>query len=409
LARVAVARDPGTGALLDRVVVTIYDAPRSYTGEDMVEICCHGGRLSPVALLASLVAGGAREAEPGEYTRRAVLNGKLDVLQAEGVADIVDARTEAARRASLHQIDGGLSRRISALHSRVLEVEALLAYEIDFPEEDAGPVDPERVETATVALVNEIQQLLATVGLGEAVRDGARIVIAGRPNVGKSSLLNALVGYRRAIVSDEPGTTRDAIEVLLDGGRWPLRVIDTAGLRESEDEVEREGVAVSRRYLAGAHVVLVCDDDVGMVEASCRLVRASTTAGIVAVRTKSDLDGSAAVLLRPADAGRIVRVSSVTREGLPELVSAVEQLLDEQLGAFQPESPVVVRTRHRVALDRAASELGLFLQSWRSGALPMAVAAVHVRSAAQALETLIGAVDIEDVLGRVFSEFCVGK
>ena len=193
-------RDPVSATTIDQAVVVRYDAPHSYTGEDLVEISGHGGLLSPAAVTSLLIREGARPAEPGEFTRRAVLNGKLDLLQAEGIAGIVDARTEAARRGALHRADGGVSRQIGALRDSILELEALLAYEIDFPEEDDGPVPQERIERALVDAQRQVDVLLASVKLGEVVREGAVVVLAGKPNAGKSSLFNALLGVERAIV-----------------------------------------------------------------------------------------------------------------------------------------------------------------------------------------------------------------
>ncbi|HEY0778125.1 MAG TPA: GTPase, partial [Gemmatirosa sp.] len=269
------ARDPQAGRVLDRVLATVYPGPRSYTGEDVVELSTHGGLAAPAAVLAALVAAGARQALPGEFTRRAVLSGKLDLAQAEATGDLVDARTDAMRDAALRQLDGGLTRRITALRARVLDVEALVAYDVDFPEEDDGPVSRERVLAAAEAAITEIDALLATVPAGQIVRDGATVVLAGPPNAGKSSLFNALAGEARALVTDVPGTTRDALEVVIEprpdgegargvpghSGRgrgvpglqpprppWPLRLVDTAGLRETSDTVERLGVELSERW-----------------------------------------------------------------------------------------------------------------------------------------------------------------
>ena len=200
---------------------------------------------------------GARAARPGEFSRRAVLLGRMDLLQAEAVADVIEARTHAMQRQALAQLDGGLSRRLLALRDEVIQLEALLAYDIDFPEEDDGPIAPERVTTAARALGEALEALLRTAPRGAMVRDGALVVIAGPPNAGKSSLFNALLGESRAIVTAVPGTTRDAIEALLDRGSGilPLRLVDTAGLRDTDDEVERLGIEVSGRYLAQAQVV----------------------------------------------------------------------------------------------------------------------------------------------------------
>jgi tRNA modification GTPase len=411
-ASVAEVRDPDSRMLLEQVVALVYDAPRSYTGEHMVELIGHGGPLSASAVVQLLLRQGARLADPGEFTRRAVLNGKIDLVQAEAVADVIDAPTEASRRAALVHLDGGLSRQIAGLRNRLLDLEALLAYDIDFPEEDEGPVAPQRIDETLHDVEEAIARLLSTSRIGEVLRSGAVVVIAGRPNVGKSSLLNALLGYRRAIVSEVPGTTRDAIEVMIETDRWPLRLVDTAGLHESGDLIEREGMEISRSYLAGAHVALVCDDDASRLPASVDVVRSLTDAPIVAVRTKIDLrngalPGAAAI---GGVTGPAVAVSVVTRGGLSALMAQIDGVLDRTYGSsVAPELPILARARHRAALESAARELRLFEEARREQTLPVAVATVHVRAATHALESLIGAVDVEDVLSRVFSSFCIGK
>src|SRR5690606_33882801 len=219
-------RDPVTGEVLDRAMVVLFPGPRSYTGEDVVELTVHGGPAVAPAVLAALVAAGAREATPGEFTRRAVLGGKMDLVQAEAVGDLTDARTAAAGEAAMKQGDGGLSRRIAELRDDMLRLEALIAYDIDFPEEAGGPVSGERILSAASRVLAELNGLLATADGGSLVRDGAVVVIAGPPNAGKSSLFNALLGEERAIVTEIAGTTRDAVEALLDTRPLPLRLVD---------------------------------------------------------------------------------------------------------------------------------------------------------------------------------------
>src|SRR6266436_4680170 len=240
---------PATGAPVDDALAACFRAPRSYTGENVVEISTHGGLVVPAAALAAFVAAAARPAEPGEFTRRAVLNGKLDLLQAEATADLIDAGSPAQRRRALQQLDRGLSSRLDALRVELLELEALIAYDIDFPEEDDGPVSPERVEQAWCMVRDRLARLLATAPEGERLREGALLVIAGPPNAGKSSLFNALLGRERAIVTEVPGTTRDAIEATAVIAGFPFRLVDTAGLRRSDDRVEQIGIEVSRGYL----------------------------------------------------------------------------------------------------------------------------------------------------------------
>jgi tRNA modification GTPase len=405
VARLVEVRDPKTASVVDQAIVVRYDAPNSFTGEDLVEISAHGGVLSPTAIAALLIREGARQAEPGEFTRRAVLNGKLDLLQAEAIVSVVDARTEAARRGALHTIEGGASRQIGMLRDSVLELEALLAYDIDFPEEDDGPIPRARIENALAEVQRQVDALLASVTLGEVVRDGAVVVLAGPPNAGKSSLFNALLGVERAIVHETPGTTRDAIEATIEVNRWPLRLVDTAGLRDSDDEIERSGVEVSRRYLAGAHLVLVCAESAHQLATTSDVVRQVTDAPQVFVLTKSDLQHSGN---EPASNTMAV-VSAHMRHGLVELIAMIENTLDSTYGSLDPDLPLLTRARHQSALLNAAQELNSFRTLWMENQVPISVGAVHLRAAVHELETLVGAVDVEDVLARVFSTFCVGK
>jgi tRNA modification GTPase len=390
--------------VLDQALVTIFVAPESFTGEDLVEISGHGGHYVPAVLLSTLISCGARPAEPGEFSRRAVLNGKLDVVQAEAIGDLVDARSEAMHRTALRQLDGGLSRRIARLRENLIGVEALIAYDIDFPEEDDGPIARERVSTEVEVLLISLDALLATVPVGEMIREGAVVVIAGEPNVGKSSLFNALLGESRAIVTEIPGTTRDAIESFLETANWPIRLVDTAGLRETADVVERIGIEVSERYLGWANVVLACGDSEASVNATVGALSGKTEAPLIRVRTKRDLPGNQE-LAESSDIG----VSAETGEGLSTLMSAIDKCLSDTAGAVVADMPILTRGRHIHGIRQAREEVAAFGAAWKEGILPGPVAAVHLRTAATALESLIGAVSTDDVLDRVFSSFCVGK
>ncbi len=352
--------------------------------------------MVPAAAVAALVAAGARPAEPGEFTRRAVLNGKMDLLQAEATADLVDAGSPAQRRRALHQLERGLSGRLGALRQEVLDLEGLIAYDIDFPEEDEGPVSEQRVRRAWSVVRGRVAELLRTAPEGERLREGALLVIAGRPNAGKSSLFNALLGTERAIVTEIPGTTRDAIEAhaVIEG--FPFRLIDTAGLRESEERVERLGIEVSRKYLAAADLVLYCRDaGSGMRDAEEDAFLAQVQAPVVAIRTKVDLSGGEGV-------------SVITGVGLDTLRKRLAEVAFGQLLALGDVEPVVTRARHRAALETALAELEAFWTA-RTAGVDAAATATHLRAAVAALDDLIGVVTPDDVLDRVFSTFCVGK
>jgi len=377
---------------VDDVLAACFPAPHSYTGEDVVEISTHGGLVVPAAAVAALVAAGARPAEPGEFTRRAVLNGKMDLLQAEATADLIDAGSPVQRRRALQQLERGLSNRLTALRAEILELEALIAYDIDFPEEDEGPVSEATVRRAWCVVRDRVADLLQTAPEGERLREGALLVIAGRPNAGKSSLFNALLGAERAIVTEIPGTTRDAIEAyaVIDG--FPFRLVDTAGLRDSEERIERLGIEVSRKYLAAADLVLFCEE---RDDPERNAFLAHVQAPVVTVRTKVDVSGEAGV-------------SVVTGAGIAELRRRLAEVAFGKLLALGDVEPVVTRARHRAALERALEELERFWTARQSG-IDAAAAATHLRAAVAALDDLIGAITAEDVLDRVFAAFCVGK
>lgn len=396
--------DPDDGSQLDDVVVTHFVAPNSFTGEDVLEIATHGGYRVPLSVLSAAIRAGARQAEPGEFTRRGVLNGKLDLLQAEAIGDLVDARSSAAQRQALRQLDGGLSERVLGLRERILQLEALLAYDIDFPEEDDGPIPRDRILSASRVVLEEVGSLLATADLGAMIHDGALVVLAGAPNVGKSSLFNALLGEARAIVTEIPGTTRDAIEAVFDRPRWPLRLVDTAGLRDTDDLLEHLGIETSTRYVARAALVLACGESPAQIHEVARRVRATTNAPILNVLTKVDL-----VSQRPqlADA---VAVSARTGEGLGRLLEAIDGTLADAHGALPDDgAPALTRARHRAAAASAVHELEAFERALIEAGLPMSIAAIHIRCAAGALGELIGVLHTNDVLDVVFRQFCVGK
>lgn len=419
-------RDPDDGRVVDRALVTRFVAPASYTGEDLVEISCHGGWLTPRMVIDACRRAGAREAEPGEFTKRAYLRGKLDLVQAEAIADLIEARSRALHDAALGQLERGLSRRVAGLRERLVGLEALLAHHVDFPEEDDAPVSLEDVMAGADELVEELDRMLATAPEGELLREGAMAVFAGRPNVGKSSLYNALVGEERAIVTEEAGTTRDALETTVQLGGFPFRLVDTAGLRESSARIERLGIEVAHRYLDRADVILFCVEcPEGPLEADRAFLGERRSTPIVLVETKADLarggeqtvgEGPTGVLGRGASPvvvpgreieGR-VRVSVETGQGLDQLRQLLPELVYAAVVSAGSDSPVLTRRRHALALESAREEIAAFRAGLAEG-LAAEVAATHLRSAETALEELLGVVSVDDVLDVVFRKFCIGK
>lgn len=402
---------PADGEAVDRVLATFHPGPASYTGEDLLEIGCHGGPLIPELVLDAALAAGARPARPGEFTRRAYLSGRIDLVQAEATADLIEAGAPALGRAALRQLEGGLSRRIAALRERMVEAQALVAYEIDFPEEDDGPVDPSRIDGAVHGLLEDLDGLLRLAPEGEMLREGALTVIAGRPNAGKSSLFNVLLGFERAIVTEHPGTTRDAIEAVVSVEGYPFRLVDTAGLRDGADPVEGMGIEVARSYLARAAVVLFCveaDRELGPEERAF-LESRSKGARWILVRTKADGTGPAS--RRPTEDEErepaSVAVSSRSGAGIPELRERLLQAAFSGLRA-QEEAPLVTRRRHVRALRAAREEIGAFVETRERG-MPPEVAVTHLHEATLRLEELLGVIGTEEILDAVFGSFCIGK
>lgn len=387
---------------LDDVLVTWFPAARSPTGEDLVEFSLHGGHYVPVRVLEALVMAGAVPALAGEFTERAVRHGKMDLLQAEGMADLIEARSRAMHRAALSQLSGALTQRLLVLREALLEVEALLAYEVDFPEEDDGPLPRAAASAAASRVLDALTALGATLPMAELGREGIPVVFAGAPNAGKSSLFNALVGDARAIVSEIPGTTRDAIEVLVDETPYPWRLVDTAGLRETDDALERLGLEVSARWIARAGVVVVCGETDEALHAADLAVASATRAPRVLVRTKSDLSAA-------AGNAEGTPVSVVLGRGLDEMRTAIRAAVRSAHPPLPDGEPVVTRARHAAAIGTAREEVSAFISAWDAATLPAPVASTHIRAAIHALDELVGAIDVEEVLGRVFRTFCVGK
>ncbi len=376
-------RHPLGGELLDEALVLRFDGPASSTGEDIVEFQCHGGRAVVDALLSALAGiEGLRQAEPGEFTRRAFENGRIDLTEAEGLADLIEAETESQRKAALAVAEGGLRQQIAAWQERLLSLSARAELAIDYDEEDEA-VDLSLLRDCAV-LAGELEQWLARPRV-EPLKDGVTVVVAGPPNAGKSSLINAIAGDERAIVTDVPGTTRDHIEVPLSLGGLAIRLTDTAGLRDAQDRVEAIGVERAERLIEAADVLVWLGDP----------HEAPAHRALVKVHAKADLPGRA---LAPEGS---VAVSSTTGDGLPALLQAVEQLMRSILPA---EDSIALNRRQARHLAEAAGAL-----SAAASARDPVLLAEDLRLARTAFDRLTGRAGVEDVLDALFGRFCLGK
>jgi tRNA modification GTPase len=388
------------GEAIDRGLVLFFPGPRSFTGEDVVELHVHGGRAVIAAILSTLgELASFRPAEPGEFTRRAFVNRKLDLTEVEGLADLVAAETEAQRRQALRVAGGGLRHRAEDWRKRLVRARAWVEAELDFVDEaDVPDKAGAHVMEDVAGIAREMRAVLDDEHRGERIRDGAEIVVLGPPNAGKSTLINALARREVAIVAPEPGTTRDLVEVRLDLGGYPVTVVDTAGLRETDGLVEREGIRRARARAAEADIVLWLSDVTAPVapapgEVAGRLLRVGTKADLVEDRSDRIL------LAERFD----VAISIVDGSGLDILIDQLRRFVADE---FRPrESDLIVRARHRAALTACADAL----DAARVNPAQPEIRAEELRRAGDALGRLAGRIDVEDVLDAVFREFCIGK
>ena len=401
-------RDPQSERVVDEVLLTIMRQPRSYTGEDVVEVHCHGGAFLARQILGLILTQGARQAEAGEFTKRAFLNGKLDLAQAEAVLDLIRAKTARGAELALSQVSGALSIHVSELREELLDILVQVEAAIDFPDEDIEVLQNPKLVEKVYRLAKKISVISATYEWGRLFREGAKVCICGRPNVGKSSLLNALLGEARVIVTEIPGTTRDVIEESINLDGLPVVIWDTAGIRETGDQIERLGVELSRQYLERADLaIVVFDGSEKLTAGDLALLRLVNDRKHLVVINKYDLpmSFSADDVKCHSREAEIVLVSATTGVGIDGLKSTLrEQLLNHQA---EPEV-VVTNVRHRSGLLRSAESLELGANAIESG-LPPELAAVNLNEAREALEEIIGIINNENILEQVFSNFCVGK
>ena len=392
------------GKVIDEVLVAVMRAPRTFTREDVVEITCHGGLLPAKLILDAVLAGGARLAEPGEFTRRAFLNGRIDLAQAEAVADLIHARTELALTAANEQLAGKLSQRINHLRDDLIKTLAHVEAHIDFPDEDIAPDTKAQLLKRLEDGVAFMAELLKTANEGQILRRGIRTAIIGRPNAGKSSLLNQLLGHDRAIVSPMPGTTRDTIEETANIRGLPVVFIDTAGLREAGDDIEAEGIRRSRESIARAELVLhVLDGSQPLTPEDEKHLAEVISGKRLVICNKADLPRR----LHLSNHVNAVEVSCATGRGLEELKDAIRNCIWS--GEIKAEMlQVMINSRHQEALARARTATSRATEALANG-LTLELVAMDLRIAANAVGEIVGKTSTEDLLDSIFSQFCIGK
>lgn len=400
--------NPGTGAVVDEVMFAFFREPRSYSGEDTIEIHCHGGPHVVRQVLGLVLAHGARHAEPGEFTKRAYLNGRVDLPQAEAVMDLIKSRTDKAAGVALGQLEGGLSREVQALREQLVGTLVQVEAAIDFPEEEIELLQREELARKVAGVVERISALVDSYEWGRLIRDGVRVCIVGRPNVGKSSLMNALLGVDRAIVTATPGTTRDFIEETVNLNGLPVVLWDTAGIRDRVQGVEQFGIEVTLKRLEESHgCMLVLDGSLALTpEDKVVMEKVRGMQGLVVVN-KSDLPQriEASAISSVLSGLRQIKVSALMGHGLDELRIA---LRDNFLGSLTEPEIVVTNVRHNAALERARTSL-IEAQGAMTQGLPPDIVAVDLQDGRDSLEEIIGIVTNDDVLDQIFSQFCIGK
>lgn len=398
------------GNMLDQAVATVFKAPASFTGEDVVEISVHGSTYIQAELIASLVAAGARLAEPGEFTRRAFTSGKMDLAQAEAIADLIASQSRAAHRVAISQMRGGVSKRLAELREQLIELASLLELELDFSEEDVEFASRTRLIDIAQQIHAEVTRLYKSFDAGSAIKNGIPIAIVGDTNAGKSSLLNALVGDERAIVSNIHGTTRDIVEDTVTIGSNLFRLMDTAGLRETVDPVEQIGIQRSHKAMAKASITLLVTDAGAQVNDATVEAAKQSGSYIIAVINKTDVSSPTETAKKLAKAlpesTPIVNVSALTGEGIDQLTDAINQYATTQLAS--PGDILITNARHAQALAEAAESTQAIITGLTQN-LPGDLVAQDVRQTIYSLSSITGDITSDNLLHTIFSRFCIGK
>jgi tRNA modification GTPase len=398
------------GNMLDQAVATVFKAPASFTGEDVVEISVHGSTYIQAELIASLVAAGARLAEPGEFTRRAFTSGKMDLAQAEAIADLIASQSRAAHRVAISQMRGGVSKRLAELREQLIELASLLELELDFSEEDVEFASRTRLIDIAQQIHTEVTRLYKSFDAGSAIKNGIPIAIVGDTNAGKSSLLNALVGDERAIVSNIHGTTRDIVEDTVTIGSNLFRLMDTAGLRETVDPVEQIGIQRSHKAMAKASITLLVTDAGAQVNDATVEAAKQSGSYIIAVINKTDVSSPAETAKKLVQAlpesSPIVNVSALTGEGIDQLTDTINQYATTQLAS--PGDILITNARHAQALAEAAESTQAIITGLTQN-LPGDLVAQDVRQTIYSLSSITGDITSDNLLHTIFSRFCIGK
>ena len=397
---------------IDEVIVIVYKSPNSYTKEDMVEINCHGGVFISQRILELVIKKGARLAQPGEFTFRAFLNGRIDLSQAEAVADLIYAQTEASRQASFSQLEGNLSKKIMEISNRLVDFCSLLELELDFPEEDVEFVDRKEIVERLKNGQKELENLISTYQIGRVAREGVKLVITGRPNVGKSSLLNMLIKEERAIVTEIPGTTRDTLEVHLDIKGILFRVFDTAGIKETLDRIEQEGIRRARKHLESSDIIIhvfdgsekLDNEDYDIINVIQRLKPMMLLRAI----NKSDLPQQIEKEKIGGNKFPLLSISAVKGDGIDKLENELYQSVVRDDDNIFSEKGLVTNVRHWEALTKAMDSLKKATQEAEKK-MSSEFIALYLRDALNYLGQITGKVTSEDVLNNIFSKFCIGK